>query len=366
MSQKFQLQNFNTSDFLQNFWGKRPFLIKGALSSYQSPISPEELAGLTIETEVFGRMFGPNGSVKETPFSESDFTDAPKKDWSFFIHGVDRYDEQVFRFRHFFDFIPHWRFDDVSISFANIGGSVGAHFDLYDVFICQIEGSRKWSLESEKRKGEIEGDNEIMLLTDFCADLEYKLEPGDVLYIPPRIAHHGVSLGESLSFSAGFRAPKIKDLWLEFAMSIAEKIEDSHLYNDEQRSLTRDLGQVSKEDLSQIMDQFKKLQDVEGQSWISEFLTGKISNDEFEVDEDINLEDFKQWQVYRKPESAILFDQENFYFKGEGFKFKNEQKEFFRLICNNLEFSNTDFNFSKEDYQWLNKLIAEGILVVCE
>jgi 50S ribosomal protein L16 3-hydroxylase len=41
-----------------------------------------------------------------------------------------------------FDFIPRWRFDDVMISYAATGGSVGPHFDYYDVFLLKVMGRK--------------------------------------------------------------------------------------------------------------------------------------------------------------------------------------------------------------------------------
>eukprot|EP00976_Prorocentrum_cordatum_P085668 1186190-Prorocentrum_minimum.AAC.3 len=34
------------------------------------------------------------------------------------------------------------------------------------------------------------------------------LEPGDMLYLPPKVAHHGVALERGLTYSVGFLAPK--------------------------------------------------------------------------------------------------------------------------------------------------------------
>lgn len=37
-----------------------------------------------------------------------------------------------------FQFIPAWRVDDVMVSYAPKGGSVGPHVDNYDVFLLQV------------------------------------------------------------------------------------------------------------------------------------------------------------------------------------------------------------------------------------
>lgn len=37
-----------------------------------------------------------------------------------------------------FQFVPAWRVDDVMVSYAPKGGSVGPHVDNYDVFLLQV------------------------------------------------------------------------------------------------------------------------------------------------------------------------------------------------------------------------------------
>lgn len=51
----------------------------------------------------------------------------------------------IFALIQVFRFIPDWRFDDLMVSFATLGG-VGPHIDNYDVFLLQGEGSRRWKV----------------------------------------------------------------------------------------------------------------------------------------------------------------------------------------------------------------------------
>ncbi len=232
------------------------------MPNFEVPISPDELAGLSCEEEVYSRIYFSNEkiTVKEGPFSESIFSELPEKNWTLLVQEVDHWSPQVAQFREYFKFLPSWRMDDVTISYATDGGTVGAHLDLYDVFITQVEGKRIWKLENKARsREESTGDNlednpDVKLLNNFKAEQEYILEPGDILYIPPGYAHYGVSIGESLSFSMGFRAPSVRDMLSTYFDQILSQIPEDELFQDPKRtqaSHPTELRMFSKENLPQ-------------------------------------------------------------------------------------------------------------------
>ena len=126
--------NISRKQFLQEYWQKKPLLIKNALPNFICPLSPEELAGLSCEEEFESRLV--TGSTNNNiwkitngPFDETTFSNLPKKEWTLLVQGVDRYIEDIYHLVNEFDFIPRWRFDDVMISYAASGGSVGPHYD---------------------------------------------------------------------------------------------------------------------------------------------------------------------------------------------------------------------------------------------
>jgi len=100
------------------------------------------------------------------------------------------------------------------ISYAAKGGSVGPHFDYYDVFLLQGSGRRQWHLSTQH----CEMDNylsnvPLRIMDTFKAEQIWNVEPGDVLYIPPKVAHHGVSLDdECTTLSFGYRAYSSQEL----------------------------------------------------------------------------------------------------------------------------------------------------------
>ena len=141
-------------EFLAEYWQKKPLLIKQALPDFISPIAPDELAGLSLEEEFESRLI--TGSINNNqwsltngPFTKDTFSQLPEQDWTLLVQGVDRFVDEVHNLIQQFDFIPRWRFDDVMISYAAKGGSVGPHFDYYDVFLLQGTGKRRWHISSK-------------------------------------------------------------------------------------------------------------------------------------------------------------------------------------------------------------------------
>ena len=185
--------------FLEQYWQKKPLLIKRAFSNYQSPISAEELAGLACEEGVESRLILEHGEtspwqLRYGPFSEDDFTSLPKTNWSLLVQAVNHHVPELNELLEAFNFIPNWRIDDLMISYAPTHGSVGPHLDNYDVFLLQVQGRRHWHInENDYTEDDFIEDLELKILKDFEAKQDWILEPGDMLYLPPGIAHHGVA-----------------------------------------------------------------------------------------------------------------------------------------------------------------------------
>ena len=145
------LGNLTPEQFLRVHWQRQPLLVRAALADYVAPLSVEELAGLTLEPEVESRLIG-NGDatgpwpVRFGPFSEQDFARLPSRDWTLLVQAVDLWCPEVANLYAHFDFLPRWRTDDIMASYAVPGGSVGPHFDQYDVFLIQISGHRRWQI----------------------------------------------------------------------------------------------------------------------------------------------------------------------------------------------------------------------------
>lgn len=207
-------------EFLADYWQKKPLLIKQAFPNFISPISAEELAGLSLEEEfesrlITGSINQQQWSLSQGPFTDDTFETLPEKDWTLLVQGVDRQLDEVHDLIKHFDFIPRWRFDDVMISYAAPGGSVGPHFDYYDVFLLQGSGRRRWELSSQFcTLDNYLKDVPLRIMDQFTPEQTLEVEPGDVLYIPPKIAHHGVSMSDDCTtLSFGYRSYSTQELF---------------------------------------------------------------------------------------------------------------------------------------------------------
>jgi len=200
-------------EFLTDYWQKKPLLLKNAIPNFVSPLSPDELAGLSCEDEFESRVIkgstrGKTWSLVNGPFDDDFYENMPNDDWTLLVQGVDKHILEVYEMIEEFDFIPRWRFDDVMVSFAAQGGSVGPHYDHYDVFLLQGLGSRLWQISSlDCNPNNYVENSELRIMENFQGEDEFVTEPGDILYIPPGIAHHGISLdSECMTLSFGYRS----------------------------------------------------------------------------------------------------------------------------------------------------------------
>lgn len=208
--------------FLADYWQRRPCLLRGLLAepgqAPDFPLDGNDLAGLACEPLAEARLItGPDAdggwTLRHGPFEEDDFDDIGDRDWTLLVQDVEKHYPPAGALLARFDFLPSWRVDDLMVSFAAPGGSVGPHVDQYDVFLCQLEGRRRWDIATEFDTTRRDGVP-IDMLAHFEAEEGWDVAPGDVLYLPPGIAHHGIALEPCLTASVGFRAPSAADLAL--------------------------------------------------------------------------------------------------------------------------------------------------------
>ncbi len=210
--------------FLVRHWQKKPLLFKQALPAFQCALEPEELAGMACEADVESRLvLEKHGATpweaRYGPFAEDDFTQLPASHWTLLVQDVDKHLPEVARLLDHFRFIPDWRLDDVMVSYAVDQGSVGPHIDDYDVFLYQARGRRRWKIHYQTvSESDFIPDLDLRILPEFEAEEEWLLEPGDMLYLPPNVAHWGIAEGECMTCSVGFRAPTLREMaaaWFE-------------------------------------------------------------------------------------------------------------------------------------------------------
>jgi len=252
------LGTLSPADFLAGYWQKRPLLIRQALPGFQSPIAPEDLAGLACEPHVESRLVLERGGerpwqLEHGPFAESRFAELPPTHWTLLVQGCDRHEPALAALLERFDFVPTWRVDDVMVSYAAPEGSVGPHVDQYDVFLLQGLGRRRWAISTQP----VAPDNcldetELHIMREFEPEQSWELEPGDMLYLPPGVAHHGVALEPGLTLSIGFRAPSVGDLAADFASQAAAALPAARRYADPDLALPDHPGAISPDALQRV------------------------------------------------------------------------------------------------------------------
>ncbi len=217
-------------DFLANYWQRKPKLIRQAWPNFSPPVDGDDLAGLACEPVCPARLVlydraNDAWSVENGPFQDERFATLPAQDWTLLVQDVDKMIDSVGALLDHFRFLPAWRIDDVMVSYAAPGGSVGAHVDDYDVFLLQGQGQRRWQISTAPDANlAIKPNVELKALAQFEATDEWLLEPGDMLYLPPGIPHHGVAEnGECTTFSIGLRAPSAAELVLDLADHLSER-----------------------------------------------------------------------------------------------------------------------------------------------
>ena len=251
------LGGISAREFLRDYWQKKPLLVRQAIPGFESPVSPDELAGLSLEEEVESRLVIEHGEtpweLRRGPFSEDSYQNLPERDWTLLVQAVDQLVPEVAELIEHFRFLPNWRIDDVMVSFAAPGGGVGPHFDNYDVFLLQAHGQRRWRVgqmcDSESKMLK---HADLRILADFQGTDEWVLEPGDMLYLPPRLAHFGTAEYACMTYSLGFRAPSAAEVLTHFTDFLAQFLPDEERYSDADMLPIEDPHQIQSDALDRL------------------------------------------------------------------------------------------------------------------
>lgn len=230
--------------FLRDHWQKSATLIRNPWADWHNPLEPDELAGLACEEGVESRLITkalPQSDVRtgswqleQGPLAEDRFGGLGKTPWTILVQAVDQHVPAVAALIEPFRFIPDWRIDDVMVSYASDGAGVGAHYDQYDVFLIQGLGRRRWRIGQHcDETTPLLPHSDLRLLSDFEPQAEWVLEPGDILYVPPGVAHEGVALGDDcMTYSIGFRAPSRAELIADWCDEIVADMTDDDRFAD--------------------------------------------------------------------------------------------------------------------------------------
>jgi 50S ribosomal protein L16 3-hydroxylase len=239
--------------FMQRHWQKKPLVIRQAIPGFKPPLDRADLFDLAADEEVQSRLVVQASAggkqpwrFKHGPFNRKALPALKQHGWTLLVQGVDLLDERVHSLMNQFRFVPDARLDDVMVSYATDGGGVGPHFDSYDVFLLQAHGQRRWRIGRQKDLS-LQPDMPLKILAHFEPEMEFVLNPGDMLYLPPRYAHDGVAVGECMTYSIGFRAPSRAELAGELLQRLAEDAADAvgdGLYADPKQAALAQSGEI--------------------------------------------------------------------------------------------------------------------------
>ncbi|WP_027897284.1 cupin domain-containing protein [Zestomonas thermotolerans] len=267
-------------EFLRDYWQKKPLLVRQAIPGFESPITPDELAGLSLEEEVESRLVIEHGTrpweLRRGPFDEDTFRHLPERDWTLLVQAVDQFVPEVAELIESFKFLPKWRIDDVMISYAAPGGGVGPHYDNYDVFLLQGYGRRRWQIGQMCSSASPLLDHpDLKILAEFDTTDELVLEPGDMLYLPPLLAHCGTAEDDCMTYSVGFRAPSAAEVLTHFTDFLGQFLPEEERYSDPDVQPASDPNQIQRDALERLKALLDRHMGDERllMTWFGQFMT---------------------------------------------------------------------------------------------
>lgn len=370
-------------EFLRDYWQKKPLLIRQAFADFESPLSADELAGLSLEEEVESRIVLEQGAtpweLRHGPFTEDDYRKLPERDWTLLVQAVDQFVPEVAELLQAFRFLPSWRVDDVMISYAAPGGSVGPHYDNYDVFLLQGQGHRRWKVGQPcDVDSPLLPHPDLRILSDFQQQDEWVLGPGDMLYLPPGLAHYGIAEDECMTYSIGFRAPSHAEVVTHFSDFLGQYLGDHQRYSDAGLSLPTDPAQIDEQTVDRLQKLLLELvQDKEALgTWFGRFMTEPRYPEMIaaqELDEQLLSDALDQgYGLVRNPTARLAWRQEQdaylmLFASGEHCLLPTRLLPLVQLICNRDYLDAEQLQAWRQDGEavlLLEQLLSKGDLLL--
>ena len=336
------LGGLTPTQFMKRHWQKKPLVIRQAIAGIRPLLDRAELFDLAALDEVESRLVvqaQPQSAkawrLRHGPFTRKALPPLKQPGWTLLVQGVDLHDARIRDLRDQFRFVPDARLDDVMISYASDGGGVGPHFDSYDVFLLQVHGTRRWRIGRQKDL-RLQPNMPLKILAHFEPELEFVLEPGDMLYLPPRYAHDGIAQGECMTYSIGFRSPSADELAQEILQRLAEDTQrevPSTLYRDpdqkaqfQSAKIPVALAAFAKSALKQSLRDPYAVQRALG-----EYLSEPKATVMFDASEPIvgALQSVALDRCTR-----MLFDSRHIFINGEAFMAAGEDAKLMRILAN--------------------------------
>ena len=336
--------------FLKKYWQKKPLLIRDAIKNFKSPITEKDLFRIAQNENAISRLIEFKRGIWQVKYGPFKKLDLPKKintPWTILVQNMNHHLPFAESFLNLFKFIPYARLDDLMVSFATKKGSVGPHFDSYDVFLFQAKGEREWKI-SEQKKFSLDKKSAIKIITNFKVKNTWVLKPGDLLYLPPNVGHWGVSQSDDcLTYSIGFRAPGIFEIQSKFLDFIQDNLitNKNDLYRDPNLNLQKNPAEINS-------NMIKKIQRIVNQlrwntnsinNFIGQLLTEPIEGAVFETSKSTTFEVFIKDLVKKplklNPKTRMLFIKNNFFINGELIEADKKSIMYLKQLANDREIS---------------------------
>jgi 50S ribosomal protein L16 3-hydroxylase len=355
---------------MKRHWQKKPLLVRNAIPGFTPSLGRAELVGLAGQEGVESRLIVDSDKgwkMKHGPLVKRSLPPFSQKKWTFLVQGVDLHDDGVHALMQQFRFVPDARLDDVMISYATEGGGVGPHFDSYDVFLLQAHGQRRWRIGRNKDLT-LQSGVPLKILQNFEAEEEFVLNPGDMLYLPPKYAHEGVAVGECMTWSIGFRAPQEGELARELLLGLADEAFDgvgAALYRDPQQPAVASPAAIPSalaDFARQVIDKAQKNPQLLD-SLLGEFLTEPKASVWFQASE-VKPDFSAGVQLDRR--TKMMYDDKHVFINGESFKVGGRDAVVLRQLADDRAMKGPAFKILSTDAKealrdwaaagWLNGL----------
>lgn len=318
------LGGITAEQFLNEYWQKKPLLVRNAMPEIIGLLEPDDVKELALEEDVSARLIrqknkNPNEwHVKSSPLTKGDFQKLPNL-WTILVQAVDHYSFDIAELWKKFPFIPQWRRDDIMVSYAPKGGSVGKHFDFYDVFLVQGHGHRRWQLgQMCDESTEFVADQPLKLLSQMSVNFDEVLAPGDLLYVPPGLAHYGVAEDDCLTFSFGFRMPNLAEMTDRLSEQFAKNSVLTNPLADITRIKTNAIGEINNSEFSYLKTQLLDYltQAPEFDAAIMAYMSESKYPNSIPEPEEIVVDDLLEvinggYQLILEPASRLLYRQQD-------------------------------------------------------
>ncbi|WP_252059647.1 cupin domain-containing protein [Acinetobacter sp. AHP123] len=375
------LGGITAEQFLAEYWQKKPLLVRNGLPEIVGLLEPQDVQELALEEHASARLIrqkdkNPNEwHVKSSPLTKGDFQKLPKL-WSILVQAVDHYSFDLSELWKKFPFIPQWRRDDIMVSYAPKGGSVGKHFDFYDVFLVQGHGHRRWQLGQMCDANTAFVPNQpLKLLPEIDVQFDEILAPGDLLYVPPGMAHYGVAEDDCLTFSFGFRMPNVAGMMERISDQFSANSLLQNPVADIARQQISQIGEINTFELSHLKDLvLAQLQDSAAlDAAIMSYMSEPKYPDNIPEADEIEADDLKEilyegYEVLLEPASRLLYTEKNgtlnFWGNGEALFIAESFEQKLKAIANGESLAfDSQFN-NDETLENVAHLLNESILML--